>query len=527
MTDPIADAFQELRREYLAEAPSRLAELRTDLAAEAAGEPDAAESVRTRLHRLVGSGGSYGFPAISGIAREMEGLLATEDAVKLTAALARLEAAFDTAALEMGPPADVLQPREFGWRALVAVRSTAMRVEVSDALRGAGFLVREDTEITDAAALPPTERPDVVVLGTGPSDPDPFAATAAWTADRQRRPRAVILVEAALPVDRLRAAAAGADHVVPGERIATDIPSYVESLARLGAPPLVVLVADGATGAGSARARLEENGMDVEYCADADAAQAVLGRRVPDVIVLGADLSGAGALAVARYARQEPRTRLVPVIMLAADVSGHARGDALRAGVDDLLPLADLADDLVPTVLARGDRGRRIAELVCRDPLTGLLNAMTIRLELDHAAAYARRYHDRFALLVLDVDHFRRINERHGHRIGDRVLMHVASVLRASIRTSDLLGRHGGESFAVILRGAARDGAVVTAEKMRDGLRAQPFAARDGGVIPLHASVGVAAYGPDGTSGGDLAQAADRALHRAKQSGRNRVEAGG
>jgi diguanylate cyclase (GGDEF)-like protein len=533
VTDALEAAFQELRREYLAEAAGRLAELRKDAAAFLAGEADAAESLLTRFHRLTGSGGSYGFPEVSVIARENEQWLAAQPelnpaaAARLERAIEQLQTTFDRAAIAMGPPEDAVRPPEFGWRALLEIDSAALRAQVTDELSAAGFTVRHDVRAAGLGALAPCERPDLVVIASERGPEQAYAATAAWNADRRRRPRGIVLLEGAGALDHLRAVAAGADVVFGLDQIGLELPRYGQSLSRIGSPPLNVLFVDADNErARKVMSRLDEAGLIVERVASPADAQQSLGRTVPDVLLVTVTSALMGH-ALARFVRQEPRTRLVPVIVLCDDTGVPARTDALRAGVDDLLPLPPDPDLVLQTVVARGERGRQLSELVHRDPLTGLLNFATLRTELEHAVAYAHRYNDRFAFVMFDVDHFRRINERHGHLVGDRVLVHVAGVLRSAVRASDLLARHGGEEFAMILRGAGQDGALIAAEKLREALRARPFATRQGGEIPLNVSVGVAAFGPDGGSAGELAQAADRALHRAKLAGRNRVEVGG
>ena len=107
---------------------------------------------------------------------------------------------------------------------------------------------------------------------------------------------------------------------------------------------------------------------------------------------------------------------------------------------------------LLQVVLTRTERGRRIRELVHRDGLTGVLNHATLMAELEHAVAFARRHGEPICFLMLDLDHFKRVNDTHGHIVGDQVLMHVARTFRKVIRHSDLLGRYGGEEFGIILR---------------------------------------------------------------------------
>jgi diguanylate cyclase (GGDEF)-like protein len=145
--------------------------------------------------------------------------------------------------------------------------------------------------------------------------------------------------------------------------------------------------------------------------------------------------------------------------------------------------------------------------------------------ELEHAIAFSARHTEPLCFLMLDLDHFKRINDTHGHLIGDQVLMHVAGVFRKAIRSSDLLGRYGGEEFGIILRRCPPENGRAIAEKLRAALAEAPLSLQNGFVVATRVSVGIATYaGESETSATDLTAAADRALYAAKASGRNRTE---
>jgi diguanylate cyclase (GGDEF)-like protein len=137
---------------------------------------------------------------------------------------------------------------------------------------------------------------------------------------------------------------------------------------------------------------------------------------------------------------------------------------------------------------------------------------------------YARRHGEPFAFLMVDVDHFKRVNDTHGHLAGDQVLLNLARVFQATVRASDIIGRYGGEEIGIILRRCNRDGAVLLAGKLRDALHEHPAVTRDGKTIPVKVSIGISACPEDGMSANVVVGAADRALYKAKSSGRDRIE---
>jgi diguanylate cyclase (GGDEF)-like protein len=161
------------------------------------------------------------------------------------------------------------------------------------------------------------------------------------------------------------------------------------------------------------------------------------------------------------------------------------------------------------------------------DSLTGLFNRRYLDRRLDEEIARARRYGLSLSLLMLDVDHFKRINDAHGHQAGDAVLVALGRVVGAELRETDVLGRYGGEEFFIITPQTPMAAALGVAERVRASIETHHFAlpaSPDG--ISITASIGLAALGDTVQTRDALLKAADANLYRAKQQGRNRVLAG-
>ncbi|QEL56834.1 GGDEF domain-containing response regulator [Chromobacterium paludis] len=187
--------------------------------------------------------------------------------------------------------------------------------------------------------------------------------------------------------------------------------------------------------------------------------------------------------------------------------------------------LRELNASLEQTVAERTrelqEKNIELARLSVTDKLTGLANRLFLDQSLETYFAESRRHGSVFSLILLDVDHFKGVNDTWGHPAGDRVLKGVAQVLGDRVRQSDVAGRWGGEEFLVICPHTERDGALRVAESLREAIAGHAFA--DAG--PITASFGVASY-QAGDTISRLETRADQALYRAKQAGRNRVEAG-
>jgi diguanylate cyclase (GGDEF)-like protein/PAS domain S-box-containing protein len=166
---------------------------------------------------------------------------------------------------------------------------------------------------------------------------------------------------------------------------------------------------------------------------------------------------------------------------------------------------------------------QHLEQLASTDTLTGLSTRRQLLELAGHELARARRSHRPLALVFLDVDHFKSINDRFGHDTGDRVLQRIGDVLHRELRAADLAARWGGEEFCALLPDTDLRAATDIAERLRTAVERMPFAAPDGSPLPVTASFGVAISRPDDNDLRRLADAADQAMYRAKQEGRNRV----
>jgi diguanylate cyclase (GGDEF)-like protein len=217
-------------------------------------------------------------------------------------------------------------------------------------------------------------------------------------------------------------------------------------------------------------------------------------------------------------------TRALAIAMgwlpVASPVDNH-RGQALLF-VAAMCSVLSLALGFVYMTMERAER--RSFELAMKDMLTGLSNRRAISDELHAAVAGARRQGQLLSVLLLDIDHFKKINDGYGHQAGDAVLRNVAKTLQSRLRAQDQIGRFGGEEFLVVLPDTGVQGALILAEALRAAAEATPT---PWGGQPIPATVSIGARGglitPNDTPDSLVAEA-DAAMYRAKQGGRNRVE---
>lgn len=267
---------------------------------------------------------------------------------------------------------------------------------------------------------------------------------------------------------------------------------------------------------------LEERGFCVAGVSGGIKALVALQRTRPHVVVADSAIKGVSATELARMLSdaQEP----VPVILAGFDpATPERRGAAMAAGASDYfrLPeefnlLAARAAQLISYRLTV-DRLRAEAD---RDYLTGLANRRRFRKALEQEVERWRRYDIPCALLLLDIDHMKRINDTYGHPAGDRVIRAVAEVLAELSRDNDTAARLGGEEFALLLAGVGSDKALAAAERVRVAVAERPQEEVGGGVT---VSIGVASCPGNARTERELFGTSDAALYRAKQEGRNRA----
>jgi diguanylate cyclase (GGDEF)-like protein len=276
---------------------------------------------------------------------------------------------------------------------------------------------------------------------------------------------------------------------------------------------------------------LQHVGHDV---ADFDAATAAIDRcraSPPDVVLVDVALCSDEGELLASLKGDPDAYRSAVVLLERRDLDLGAAVTALRRGVQDFLvePVGDA--ELVARVEAAGRtkvlqeelvvQSERLEALLFEDPLTGLSNRRFILTQLGAAISAARRHGRPLSAAIVDIDHFKAVNDHHGHAAGDRVLAAVAGTLREHLRAEDQLGRLGGEEFLALLPDAGGDAAAAAAEKLRSEVAALRVE-HDGHDLGVTVSIGWAAW--EGEPPDELMRRADVALYEAKGAGRDRVE---
>lgn len=268
---------------------------------------------------------------------------------------------------------------------------------------------------------------------------------------------------------------------------------------------------------------LEMAGYSVRTASDGVSGLTAVETEQPDLIVADVMMPNMDGYEMARRVRANPQTRFIPLLIQSA-ARGEAQDQRLGAEAGAIGYITDPTD--LDLLLARArtllDFKKYLdtcEEAAFTDHLTGLANRRRFERQLEREITRTLRYRHPFSLLLIDIDHFKGVNDRFGHEAGDEALRYVANVLQAGTRGIDTASRVGGEEFAVILTETGYERAVEVAERLRQTIRDSEIP----GVGQITASVGVAESPRSGVAGHELYSAADMALYEAKRQGRDRV----
>lgn len=322
---------------------------------------------------------------------------------------------------------------------------------------------------------------------------------------------------------RIAAVRAGGDAYLVKPLVTNELIDTLDQLTQ-SAPPephRVAVIEDTPALANLYAAILENAGMKVLPITNTDKLLQELRSFSPELILLDIYLTDCDGLEIAQVLRQQTAYVGVPIVFLSSETDQDKRLAAMHVGGDEFLTKPIQADHLVASISARAKRFRALHTLMVRDSLTGLYNQTKLKEQLRYETHRSQRHQSNFVFAVIDLDHFKTVNEQYGHLSGDRVLKNVAQLLSQRLRTSDLIGRYGGEEFAVILTNANTQEAFTILDKIREDFSHLPHQDDQGEAFFLTFSCGIASF-PTFDQALIIHEKADQALQEAKQNGRNR-----
>ncbi|MDP2433598.1 MAG: diguanylate cyclase [Pseudomonadota bacterium] len=307
-----------------------------------------------------------------------------------------------------------------------------------------------------------------------------------------------------------------------------DMTSLLDTLDRLTAPPQaeagkVLIVDDSPALAAFYAAHLNEAGFVTQVVNDPLKTLDALNEHPPELILLDMNMPGASGEEIAEVIRQQDAYLSIPIVFLSAESDVSRQREAMSLGGDEFLHKPIEPAHLISAVKSRVIRYRALRALMVRDSLTGLLNHTSFKERLRAETARAKRQGKPLSVALLDIDLFKKVNDTYGHPAGDRVIKSLSRLLKQRLRGADVIGRYGGEEFAVALPDTPIEGALRVLDNIRESFAAIVQHTGDK-TFQVSLSAGVSQYAA-ASDGESLIQAADEALYVAKHEGRNQVKA--
>jgi diguanylate cyclase (GGDEF)-like protein len=283
-----------------------------------------------------------------------------------------------------------------------------------------------------------------------------------------------------------------------------------------------------------ARTILAKRGHEVIVAQDGTAGLDLARAQRPGLILLDLVMPAVDGYEVCRQLKKDSLTEEIPVIMLTSKAEAADKVKGLELGAVDYVTKPFDEGELLARVNthlrlkelyeALQERNRQLQDLANRDGLTGLFNHRYFQEQISKDFSRAKRYHQPLSCVMLDIDHFKKVNDTYGHQTGDVILKAVGKLILDSLRESDISARYGGEEFSLLLYFTDSGGALDVADRLRKMVESHSFHA-GAETFQVTLSAGAATYPhPAIQEAQQLVECADKALYTAKQNGRNRVE---
>ncbi|MBT3238945.1 MAG: diguanylate cyclase, partial [Rhodospirillaceae bacterium] len=305
--------------------------------------------------------------------------------------------------------------------------------------------------------------------------------------------------------------------------LTTDIVDILDQMviSSTGEDFRILIVDDDSSTARYTQTILQSAGMIAEFITEPLKIMETLEDYSPELILMDLYMPDCNGQELAAVVRQEESFSGVPIVFLSGEADVDKQLVAMRAGGDDFLTKPIKSNHLISSISMRVRRFRMLRSQMVRDSMTGLLNHTTTHEFLDKEVARAHRGKSSLTVAALDIDHFKAVNDTHGHAIGDVVIKSLSRLLKQRLRGTDIIGRMGGEEFAAVLADTTAEQAFGILDKIR-----QDFAAithkSDAGNFSVTLSCGIAEY-PKHQTSSELLEESDKALYEAKHGGRNRI----
>ncbi|MCA9792258.1 MAG: diguanylate cyclase [Candidatus Eremiobacteraeota bacterium] len=517
-TEP-KESSDTLREALVAEATRQLQEM-TRAVRESSFERRRPE-FRERLRKLVGSLGSFGFVDCSALVRRIENVLRLERPLDAEQNEQLLALSGEVLELLVAPTPDTPIVAQAASLPTILVSSHDATLRTQLASEGSSHRLR----VLD---VPPGQL-EGMLAGTSP---DGLIIDFSRFSSREVKAVGALLKAAGCPIiglaeqprlqDRAEIASAGVTTLLEKPVEAAHLLEKLQELLTIPAFTRIVAMDDDPVFLASLEAMLMPLRAHFTPVSTDQALWQAVETKNPDLVILDIGMPGTDGIKLCRTLRADPRFAELAIILISANVTAEARRRTYEAGADDCVPKSIGTVELRTRIATRLRRAKASRKLEV-DELTQVMTRAPAIKALRHLLSLGRRRMFPVSLAIIDLDHFKQVNDTHGHPVGDQVLRGTAKILKQSFRAEDVVSRWGGEEFVVGMLMMTR---AQAARRMRDVLERvglETFRGEDGSEFKVSFSCGVAQFPEDGMELESLYREADRSLYLAKEGGRAQV----
>lgn len=533
MDDKVKEKLQALFLDYSKNLPHKIQTIEQEWNA-LSHTFDAAKlkTLHRDVHSLCGSAGTYGYTGLSKIARQLEVLLkslldntafTTEQNTEVSRLIKELKAA------EALPPPKEMplfsSPQtlhETNKLVYIIDPDTHFIQELKTSLEQANYTLISIEDTLKLKTAIEEKPPVAIILNTqhlGARDLDILY-------ELQERPEPIPLfctIDNGDLLPRLQAVRAGCSAFFQKPVDAFYVAKTLDQVCDLSRsePYRILIVDDSVSLSDYYSVILKDAGMITNAVNNPLQIMNALEEFRPDLLLMDVYMPQCTGLELAAVLRQETMYTKIPIIFLSSEEDRSKQLSALSLGGDDFLTKPILPQHLIAAVKSRAKRAGILNYYMTTDSLTGLLNHTNILQRLDNELIGAKRKGMPLSFVMIDIDYFKAVNDNYGHTIGDLVIRKLSALLLRQLRKVDVVGRYGGEEFAIVLTNSSVNESIKICNNLRDQFAQLSFTA-DNREFSVTFSAGIATY-PQVPDAQHLAAAADQALYQAKHNGRNQV----
>lgn len=519
--------MEQLKRRFVEGCSARSEEITSLLASlQSNGDESALRSLHGAMHKLGGSAGLFGFHKTGAIARDCERRI--EEALKnggasvpasLPALVDELQEAIRQEVAAVGNLVTSPEGEERTRRAvIVSARPGAMTEALSRELVAAGLLPEV---VAVESSLEACRRAEVALIDVAAGG-DGYALCRSIAEAPQAPPIRILYTDGNTTFDLIRASPSRASKFIYRASDVRGALKRQEQPGEVAATARILSVEDDPDCGRVIEESLRSVGHTVKVIHSPALLLEELARFRPELLLLDWDLPDVNGYDLARIIRSDARHERMPIVFCTSRSERYDRRAASRAGADDFVAKPFTPEELIEAVDTHLTRYRALRRRMDHDALTDLLNRAASVAAIDDLLAGARERGTGVLVAIVDLDHFKSVNDDFGHPTGDRVLREMAAHLRSSLRAFDVAGRLGGEEFVVAMEGPTLE---PLAQKLDDTRKSVSIRVERSGVPSrgITFSAGVAWFPEHGTQAPELLKQADLALYRAKEAGRNQI----